>query len=168
MQIEYQFWVKYFVQSSSQIHSWLRHRVDFIPPQSGTMNLATARPPPPADGPSEQRINRSIDYAWLRAIDQLTALWAGAGRLARLGQIEDGILDSLHLCQILNSVLKNNKKHNSAGRLSSTPSSKGTVSRDGFGFWLQVWLVLGLNRGWIHFLKFFWCSNDFITQEVYF
>ncbi len=36
---------------------------------------------------------------------------------------------------------------------------KGTVSRDGFGCWWYVWLFLG---------KFFWCSNDFLTQKVYF
>ncbi len=31
--------------------------------------------------------------------------------------------------------------------------AKGTVSRDGFGFWWHAWwLVLGLNRGWGHFL----------------
>jgi hypothetical protein len=41
---------------------------------------------------------------------------------------------------------------------------KGTVSRDGFGFWWHVWLVLGLNRGWGHFLNFL----DFSTQKVYF
>ncbi len=38
---------------------------------------------------------------------------------------------------------------------------KGTVSRDGFGFWWHVWLVLGLNRGQGQFL-------NFITQKVYF
>jgi hypothetical protein len=38
-----------------------------------------------------------------------------------------------------------------------------TVSRDGFGFWWHVWLVLGLNRVRA---QFFLCSNDFITQKV--
>jgi hypothetical protein len=31
---------------------------------------------------------------------------------------------------------------------------------------LNVWLVLGLNRGYI--LNFFRCSNDFLTQKLYF
>jgi hypothetical protein len=31
---------------------------------------------------------------------------------------------------------------------------KGTVSRDVFGFWCHIWLVLGLNRGLGHFKKF--------------
>ena len=42
---------------------------------------------------------------------------------------------------------------------------KGTVSRDGFGFWWHVWIVLGLNRGAGPFLKFFRCSNEFILQK---
>jgi len=32
--------------------------------------------------------------------------------------------------------------------------TKGTVSWDGFAFWWNVWLVLGLNRGLGHFLLF--------------
>ncbi len=32
----------------------------------------------------------------------------------------------------------------------------------------DVWLVLGLNIGRGHFFKFFRCSNDFISQKVYF
>ncbi len=39
---------------------------------------------------------------------------------------------------------------------------KGTVSRDGFGFWWHAWSVLGLKRGRAR------CSNAFITQKVYF
>ncbi len=38
----------------------------------------------------------------------------------------------------------------------------GTVSRDRFGFWWKVSLVLGLNCGF----EFFSCSNDFIAQKV--
>ncbi len=45
---------------------------------------------------------------------------------------------------------------------------KGTVSRDGFGFWWCVWLVLGLNRGRGPFFKYFSCSINFITQKVHF
>jgi hypothetical protein len=30
------------------------------------------------------------------------------------------------------------------------------------------WLVLDINRGRGHFFKFSICSNDFITQKVYF
>ncbi len=42
---------------------------------------------------------------------------------------------------------------------------KGTVSGDGFGFWLHVRLVLGLNvDGAIYFFR---CSNDFVQQKVY-
>ncbi len=44
-------------------------------------------------------------------------------------------------------------------------SVKGTVSRDGFGFWWRVWLVLGRNRGRGHFSNFLWFSNDFITNK---
>ncbi len=32
---------------------------------------------------------------------------------------------------------------------------RGTVSRDGFGFWRHIWFVLGLNRGCGQFLNFF-------------
>jgi hypothetical protein len=47
-------------------------------------------------------------------------------------------------------------QHSSPG---STPSHvgrshlKGTVSRDGFGFWWHVWLVLGRNRGRDHYFN---------------
>ncbi len=45
---------------------------------------------------------------------------------------------------------------------------KGTVSRDGFGFWWYARSVLGLNRGHGRIFQFFRCSNDFITQTEYF
>ncbi len=44
---------------------------------------------------------------------------------------------------------------------------KGTVWRDGFGFWGLKWPVLGLTWGRDQF-KFFRCSIDFITQKAYF
>ncbi len=47
-------------------------------------------------------------------------------------------------------------------------SLKGTVSRDKFGVWWHVWLVLGLNRWLVHLFNFTSCSNDFILQKVYF
>jgi hypothetical protein len=31
-----------------------------------------------------------------------------------------------------------------------------------------MYIVLGLNRGQVHFLNFLMCSNDFILQKVYF
>ncbi len=49
----------------------------------------------------------------------------------------------------------------------SQSALKGTLSRDGFGFWWHVWLILGLNRGQGHFF-FFMCSIDFIFQKEYF
>jgi hypothetical protein len=47
---------------------------------------------------------------------------------------------------------------------------KGTVSRDDFAFedMHGHWSVLDLNSGRGHFLHFFRCSNDFITQKFYF
>ena len=47
---------------------------------------------------------------------------------------------------------------------------KGTVSRDGFGFWWHVSLVLGLNtvEDGVIFEIFFRCSNDFKSHKVYF
>jgi hypothetical protein len=44
---------------------------------------------------------------------------------------------------------------------------KATVSRDGFGVWWHIWLVLGLSRGRVRFLNFLGV-NDFIAQKVYF
>ncbi len=44
---------------------------------------------------------------------------------------------------------------------------KGTVSRDKFGFWWNVWLVLGLNRGLGQY-KLFRKSKDCATPKVYF
>ncbi len=57
------------------------------------------------------------------------------------------------------SSRKGYKLHFSAG-------FKGTVSRNGFGFWWHVCLVLGFSRGRRHFVNFLGCSNIFITQKV--
>ena len=54
-----------------------------------------------------------------------------------------------------------------ASRVAEPRHFKGNVSRDGFGFWWHVWLVLGLNRRRGHFGKFFFsCLKDFLTQKV--
>jgi hypothetical protein len=45
---------------------------------------------------------------------------------------------------------------------------KGTVSRDGFGFWWHVRLVLGPNRGQGHFRKFLGAPMILYCKKVYF
>jgi hypothetical protein len=47
-------------------------------------------------------------------------------------------------------------------------SFKGTVLRDGFGFWWHAWSVIGLNWGRGQFLNFFRYSKDFMCIKSVF
>ncbi len=92
----------------------------------------------------------------LRA-EHSTVFVLGVGEVGGGGKGGGGlnILNSIlhwHVLTYFSTVCRHNRDWNLLF------SIKGTVSRDGFGFWCHVWLVLGLNRGQGHFLNFFSCS----------
>ncbi len=70
---------------------------------------------------------------------------------------------SLNLCFQLKSVFQKFILKFIRQSLPSWRYFKRTVSRDGFGFWWHIWVVLGLNRGrgqfYIFFLQLQWFYN---------